>query len=126
MAPGSGGVAALLSALEHFHGDQRQLRLNELICLLYVAEHEGITVGALAQVARLTPATASRTVRGLCRSDMPGALPPYLGLLEMRIGAGDARERLLFLSAAGRRLCETCALERDDKWPARSAQGQAR
>jgi DNA-binding MarR family transcriptional regulator len=82
------------------------LSLTEAITLLAIAENEGITTSDLARVCGHTIATASRSARGMLGPNDPGALHPFRGLVLMRMGPIDNKRRHLFLTPAGRRLCE--------------------
>lgn len=94
---------SVLQVLEDFRKMNPDVILTDLLVFLYVCENEGINVSELAQVARLTEATASRRSRALAPKDMPGAIAPSLGLIEAFEGE-DARQRVLFLTPAGREL----------------------
>jgi DNA-binding MarR family transcriptional regulator len=93
----------VLQVLEDFRNLSPEVILTDLVVFLYVCENEGINVSELAQVAKLTEATASRRSRALAPQKMPGAISPALGLVEAFAGE-DARQRLLFLTPAGREL----------------------
>lgn len=80
------------------------MTFNAMLVFMYICENEGINVSELAQVCRMTEATASRSARALAAPGAPGALPPSLGLVELRQDPFDGRGRLLFLTAAGRKL----------------------
>lgn len=90
--------------LDEAYGD---FSLNELATLLAVCEHEGLSVTSVARVCRFTEATASRTIRRLAPSDMPGALRPARGLVTLARAPNDNRSRYVFLTPAGRALCQT-------------------
>ncbi len=92
---------ALLEALELFRGADPNTRLSTVLAFLYLCENEGFCVSELAAAADMTLATASRAARSLTAPDAPGALPPALGLAEVRpLG----KVRALYLTAAGRAL----------------------
>ncbi|MBF0665145.1 MAG: MarR family transcriptional regulator [Brevundimonas sp.] len=92
---------ALLEALELFRDADPNTRLSTVLAFLYLCENEGFCVSELAAAAGMTLATASRAARSLTAPDAPGALPPALGLAELRpIG----KVRALHLTAAGRAL----------------------
>jgi hypothetical protein len=92
---------ALLEALEFFRCADPNIRLSTVLAFLYLCENEGFCVSELAAAAGMTLATASRAARSLAASDAPGALPPALGLAELR---AEGKVRALYLSAAGRAL----------------------
>lgn len=95
-------LAAIVSLLDEAFDD---FTFTELITLLAVCEHEGLSVTSVARVCRFTEATASRTVRRLSPADMPGVLPPARGLLTLVRAPNDNRSRYVFLTARGRALC---------------------
>jgi DNA-binding MarR family transcriptional regulator len=103
-APSRNALVAIVDLLDEAYGD---FSLNELATLLAVCEHEGLSVTSLARVCRFTEATASRTIRRLTPSDMPGALRPARGLLMLARAPSDNRSRYVFLTPQGRALCET-------------------
>ena len=83
------------------------MTFNAMLVWMYVAENEGINVTDLARLCRVTEATASRSARALAAPGTTGALPPSLGLLELRPDPYDGRGRLLYLTATGRKLRDT-------------------
>lgn len=95
---------AVLETMERLRALGDGMTLNAMLVFMYVAENEGINVSELAQICRTTEATASRSARALAAPDSPAALPPALGLIELRQDPFDGRGRLLFLTAGGRRL----------------------
>jgi len=95
---------AVLDTMERLRDLGDGMTFNAMLVFMYVAENEGINVSELAQICRMTEATASRSARALAAPESPGALPPSLGLVELRQDPFDGRGRLLFLTAAGRRL----------------------
>ena len=97
---------AFLASLELLRDSAPRLTVTEQIVLLYVAENPGINIAELAMVARLNMATASRSARSLAARDVPGALAPYAGLVELMDNPKDGRGRLLRLSPAGLALCD--------------------
>lgn len=96
-------LAAIVTFLDEAFGD---FSLTELSALLAVCEHEGLSVSSVARVCRFTEATASRTIRKLAPTDLPGALPPARGLLTLARAPGDNRSRYVFLTPRGRALCQ--------------------
>ena len=58
----------------------------------------------LANVARLTQSTASRSLRALGPKGSEWALAPALGLLEAYLNPDDGRSHVIQLSAQGREL----------------------
>lgn len=95
-----------LDIMERMRAQGEGMTFNAMLVWMYVAENEGINVSDLARVCRITEATASRSARSLAAPGSQGALPPSLGLLELRPDPYDGRGRLLFLTATGRKLRE--------------------
>ncbi len=108
--------SALTAGLERLRREHGFATLAEVVCFLYVAENEGLSVKQLAALAGTSLATASRTARAFAPAAMAGALPPARGLVEMRLHGADARERRLFLTPAGLALREAldAAIARGD------------
>ena len=96
----------VLDTMERLRAYGDGMTFNAMLVFMYVAENEGINVSELAQICRLTEATASRSARALASPDSPGAMPPSLGLIELRQDPYDGRGRLLYLTALGRKLRE--------------------
>lgn len=93
-----------LQALEEFRTLSDSVTLKHVVAFLYVCENEGINLRELAQVGGFTDSTASRTARALASPGAAGALPPALGLMDLRIDLRDDRSRTLHLTETGRRL----------------------
>ena len=93
-----------LDIMERLRAQGDGMTFNAMLVFMYVAENEGINVSDLARVCRMTEATASRSARAQAAPGVPGGLPPYLGLLDLRPDPYDGRGRLLFLSDKGREL----------------------
>lgn len=93
-----------LDIMERMRAQGDGMTFNAMLVFMYVAENEGINVTDLARVCRLTEATASRSARSLAAQGSQGALPPSLGLLDLRADPLDGRGRQLYLSATGRKL----------------------
>ncbi|MCS6625428.1 hypothetical protein N0B44_21175 [Roseibacterium beibuensis] len=97
---------SLLAAIEVFRDIDPGMTLNNLVVFLYAAENQGLNVSELAAVTNLYKATASRCARALVAPGAPGALPPYLGLIEVRRGGPAKNSKTLTLTRAGLELCE--------------------
>lgn len=95
-----------LQALEATRTFSREMTLRDILAFLYVAENEGINLKELAYACGFTHSTASRTARSLAEAGAQDALPPFLGLLEVRVSTADLRGRTLHLTSRGRSLCE--------------------
>jgi DNA-binding MarR family transcriptional regulator len=93
-----------LAAIEHMRRQHGDIRLTDAIAFLYVCENEGMNVRELAQLAGLTPSSASRAARRLATREAPRALAPFLGLIELDRQSTDRRGRTLTLTANGRQL----------------------
>ena len=94
---------SLLQLLELFRTVDAEVVVNDILVFLYVCENEGLNVSELAQIARLTEATASRRARALASPDIPFPVAPSMSLVEIFQGA-DGRQRLLCLTERGREL----------------------
>jgi DNA-binding MarR family transcriptional regulator len=95
---------ACLAAIECLRTHCGDVHLTDALAFFYVCENEGINISELAQLARLTPSSASRAARRLIAPDAPFALSPALDLLTMTTQPTDKRGRTLRLSPAGQRL----------------------
>lgn len=94
----------ILAGLELFRSRTPDLWINNIVTFLYVCENEGLNIKELAQVSRLSEATASRSIRSFAAAGSPTALKPALGLVELVENPDDGRGRLIFLTDAGRAL----------------------
>jgi hypothetical protein len=91
---------AILDVLELYQALGAPGGLVSLIAFLYLCENEGLCISELASVAGLNMAAASRAAHSLTRSaGEAGALPPTLGLVELR---QTGRVRTLHLTQLGR------------------------
>lgn len=95
---------AVLASLEAIRAIDPRITTGNVIAFLYVCENEGICVTDLATLCGLSVPTTSRSVRRLGRRGVRGALPPYLGLVEISDSVSDASSRSLRLSPAGEAL----------------------
>jgi len=95
---------AVLQAIALFKAMDARVSVNEVICFLYAAENEGLTVQDMADIAGMTQSTASRSLRALGAAESPWSQPPALGLLEAYLNPADARSHVIHLTAAGRAL----------------------
>ena len=93
-----------LQVLEELRTLSPAVTLKDVVAFLYVCENEGLNVRELAQVCGFTDSTASRTARSLVPAGAAGALPPALGLIELRVDPRDDRSRTLHLTERGRRM----------------------
>ena len=90
-----------LDIMERMRSQGEGMTFNAMLVFMYVAENQGVNVSDLARMCRMTEATASRSARALATAESPAALPPSLGLLELRLDPNDGRGRLLFLTPLG-------------------------
>jgi DNA-binding MarR family transcriptional regulator len=95
-----------LEVLELFRRALPQPTITDLTVLFYVAENPGINIAELADVSHTTLATASRVSRAFASPEADGALPPYLGLIELKPNPHYAKGRLLYLTEAGKALID--------------------
>lgn len=95
---------SLLEALLAFKAHDPRISVNEVVAFLYTCENEGLSVQQLAQVAKLTQSTASRSLRALGPEGSEWAQAPALGLVEAFINPNDARSHVVRLSPRGREL----------------------
>lgn len=93
-----------LDIMERLRAQGDGMTFNAMLVFMYVAENEGVNVTDLARMCRMTEATASRSARALATPDSPSALPPSLGLLELRQDPYDGRGRMVYLTALGKKL----------------------
>ena len=94
-----------LDIMERLRAQSDGMTFNAMLVFMYVAENEGVNVTDPARMCRMTEATASRSARALTIPGSPAALPPSLGLLELRQDPYDGRGRMLYLTPKGRALC---------------------
>lgn len=94
----------VLQAIALFKAMDARVSVNEVICFLFAAENEGLTVQDMADLAGMTQSTASRSLRALGPPESPWSQPPALGLLEAYLNPTDARSHVIHLTAAGRAL----------------------
>mgnify|MGYP001546083655 CR=1 FL=1 len=75
---------AILEALELFRDLFPGISMGHMIALLHAFENEGLTLLDLSVLCGFYLATASRAIRAFSAPDAEGALPPSLGLIELR------------------------------------------
>lgn len=93
-----------LDIMERLRAQGEGMTFNAMLVFMYVAENEGVNVTDLARMCRMTEATASRSARALATANSPSALPPSLGLLELRQDPYDGRGRMVYLTPLGKKL----------------------
>jgi DNA-binding MarR family transcriptional regulator len=97
---------AILDGIVHLRRAIPSINLTAAMVFFYIAENPGINVTELAEICGIEISTASRIVRSLASPSIEGALPPFHGFVEIFDNIEDLRGRVLYLSEAGRRLCE--------------------
>jgi hypothetical protein len=97
--------STLLAVLTSLKAQYPEITLQEVIALACVAQSEGSRTCDIVVAGDMTQSTASRSVRALGPPASPWSLEPALGLVEAFLAADDGRNRALYLSEAGRRLC---------------------
>ncbi|KQY89821.1 hypothetical protein [Brevundimonas sp. Root1423] len=102
-------IGNLARALVFARSRHPDINLAELMTLMIVAEHPGITVTSVARWCGFNVAQASRTVRRLGPADMPGALGPMRGLVQLMRGPREDRSRHAFLTSEGTGFCDEVA-----------------
>ena len=117
---------AVLQALCLFKGLDARVSANEMIAFLYAAENEGLTVQDVADAARMTQSTASRSLRALGPADSPWSQAPALGLLEAFINPRDGRSHVIHLTARGLEVRERLEAIIRDAGSDRAWPGEAR
>lgn len=96
--------SSLLQAVVILRGLHPELTPNAQLSFLYVCENDGLSVSELSALCGFSITTASRASRSLAEAGAPGALAPFVGLVELRPDPFDARSRLIFLNERGKRL----------------------
>jgi DNA-binding MarR family transcriptional regulator len=102
--PGVRRRSAIVQAVETFRSLGEQLNLMDMLCFLAVAEQPGLSLRDLSARFGITKTMASRAVRGFAPPTSYSALPPALGLLDLRTDCWNNRSRLACVNAAGERL----------------------
>lgn len=92
----------ILAALELFRGLGIPRGFNAMLTFLYVCENEGLTVTELAQVTRMSVASAARLTRIVAGSDPLEPAPAEAVLLELRPSTKDKRVSNVHLTERGR------------------------
>ena len=100
-APRRGQRSLPLDLMEELRRLDPDMSLKEAAALLYVAENEGISLGELRWVMRVSQCTVSRVVARLSQG-LGGR--PGLELLEVAPWPGDARVRCVQLTARARQM----------------------
>jgi DNA-binding MarR family transcriptional regulator len=94
-------VLACLERLRDLHSD---LGLIDVCVLLLVAERPGVSLADIEFHLAIPKITASRALRAFAAEDFQSALPPALGLVDLRRSARDGRSLKAYLTDRGERL----------------------
>jgi DNA-binding MarR family transcriptional regulator len=93
-------VLACLEILRELHSD---LGLIDVCVLLLVAERPGVSVSEIESALGVARITVSRALRAFATDDYPNALPPALGLVELRRSSPNGRSLSAWLTSRGQR-----------------------
>jgi DNA-binding MarR family transcriptional regulator len=96
-------VLACLECVRELHSD---LSLVDVCVLMLVAERPGVSVSEIESCLGIAKLTVSRALRAFATDDFPNALPPALGLIELRRNAPNGRSLTAWLTDRGERLVE--------------------
>ncbi len=94
--------STILESLEIFRRLGVPRGFNSMVIYLYVCENEGLTVTELAQVAKMSVASAARLTRIIAGTDPLEPAPPEAVLLELRSSTKDKRVSNVHLTKRGR------------------------
>lgn len=95
---------SVLAALEQFRRINPDVSLGHVLVFLYVCENELLSVTEIAIACGFNAPTASRTTRGMFARTQPGALSPYMGLLEFAPDRIVGNAKAVRLTEGGRAL----------------------
>lgn len=94
-------VLACLECLRELHSD---LSLIDVCVLILVAERPGVSVSEIESRLGVARLTVSRALRAFATEDFPNALPPALGLIELRRSPQNGRSLTAWLTSRGERV----------------------
>lgn len=97
-------VLACLECLRELHPD---LGLIDVCILLLVAERPGVSVAEIQSRLGVAKLLASRSLRAFAGEDFQGALPPTLGLVELRRSTHNGRSLTACLTRRGESFVRT-------------------
>jgi len=80
------------------------ISMVQTVLLLYIMESEGLRMSRLSSLSGFSMAVTSRNARSLAPPEMPGALSPKYGLVELLVPPDDGAARHILLTEAGQRL----------------------
>lgn len=90
----------IISAIEMFREIGKDMQVNQIICFLYIARYEGLSVNDLAKKVGFSHSQTSRIVSSLSVS--PYQEKPGMALVEKAEAYKDMRNRVLTLTPKGR------------------------
>jgi DNA-binding MarR family transcriptional regulator len=96
-------VLACLECARSLHSD---LGLIDIAVLMLVAERPGMSVSDLESSLGVARLTVSRALRAFAGEDFPNALPPALGLIELRRSSTNGRSLIARLTPRGERFVQ--------------------
>lgn len=91
-------VLACLECLRELHPD---LGLIDVCILMLVAERPGISVSEIESRLGVVKLTVSRALRAFAGAEFQNALPPALGLIELRRSSPNGRSLTAWLTGRG-------------------------
>jgi DNA-binding MarR family transcriptional regulator len=97
---------SVLACLEGLRELDSDLGLVDACVLMLVAERPGVSVADIESRLGLASVTASRALRAFAAEDFPNALPPALGLVELRRRPRNGRSLAAWLTPRGARLVQ--------------------
>jgi DNA-binding MarR family transcriptional regulator len=95
---------SVLACLEGLRDLDADLGLIDACVLMLAAERPGVSVAEIESRLGVAKVTASRALRALATEDFPNALPPALGLVELRRCPRNGRSLGAWLTPRGARL----------------------
>lgn len=96
-------VLACLERMRELHSD---LGMLDVCVLLLVAERPGVTLADIEFHLGIPKITASRALRAFATPDFRNALPPALGLVDLRRNSRDSRTLRAHLTDRGESLVQ--------------------
>lgn len=96
-------VLACLECLRELHPD---LGLMDVCILMLVAERPGVSVSEIESALGVAKLTVSRALRAFAGEDFQNALPPALGLIELRRTSPNGRSLSACLTSRGLRFVQ--------------------
>jgi DNA-binding MarR family transcriptional regulator len=97
---------SVLACLEGLRELDSDLGLIDVCVLILVAERPGVSVAEIESRLGVARLTASRALRAFATEDFPNALPPALGLVDLRRSPENGRSLTAWLTPRGERLVQ--------------------